>query len=103
MLQVVEHTEKDDDVELAHSFRREFVHVKDPVVYARIEHGMHQAEPFVVPAVDRNHFGSSLLKLEAEKSVPCANIEDALARQILRYRELRKPFAEPIETADTFN
>ena len=84
MLEVVQHAEKQHDVEATHPGRRKVVDVQDPVVDTGTQEFVHLAEARVVPHVDGYDLCPAPFHLETEPAVPRADVEHPLAAEVIR-------------------
>ncbi|MEI9973045.1 MAG: hypothetical protein WDO73_13890 [Ignavibacteriota bacterium] len=103
MLQMVEHTHEEDNVEAPDALRREVVHVELAIVDARIVDGVHLPEAGIVPAIDGHNLGAAALEFEAKPAVPGADVEYAFALEVGGDGELGEAILQAGEVADTLD
>jgi hypothetical protein len=88
---VIKNTEKEDHIELAQFPWIQIVDARDVILYARLQEVSGNQEVRVPHRVDCDHGRASPFQLEAEPTVPSANVEHAFPAQILGYGKLVKP------------
>src|SRR5580698_6304062 len=91
---MIEDPEEQHDVEGSQPARRELIHVERQVLDFGTDEFLRFVERIERDAVDRDHLSAAALAFEAEPAIPRADIEDALAAQILRQAEQIKPPAQ---------
>ena len=89
MLDVVEHSEKQHDIEHAKIPIREAADVANVVLNLRAQQFFRFQQPGAARGVQRQNLRPAAFHLEAEPTIPGPDIEDTFAGQVLGNRELR--------------
>lgn len=97
MLDVVEHAQEEHDIEAADAIRRELVDVGKDKLNLRPERLARREECLALYDIGGNHFGAPALHLKAEPPIPAADVQHALAAQIVRDGE---PFQARAQMGD---
>src|SRR4051794_22329694 len=103
MLQVVEHSEKQDDIELAEIAPGEPADIADAVFNARAEQPSRLEQTRIPSGIERKHLRAAAFHFKAEPAIPRAHVEHALAAQIHRDRELLQTAAQLFDGLMTFD
>ncbi|HZL56313.1 MAG TPA: class I SAM-dependent methyltransferase, partial [Bryobacteraceae bacterium] len=103
VLDVVEHAEKQHDIERANVLRGEPADVGDMVLDARSEETLRFEKTGVLRRIDGQHFGSPALHFKAEPAVPGADVEYSFACEIGGNRKLMEAFTQLFERLMPFD
>src|SRR6185437_4486920 len=87
MPQMIEHSEEQHDIERAQLRGGELANIERQIFNLRPEQFLRFQKRVERDAIDRCHLCTAPLAFETEPAVPCADIEHALATQILRQSE----------------
>src|SRR5947209_9211299 len=103
MLEMIEHSHEQHNIEIANAVRRKLIYIHLAVCNTRTESRAHLAEARIVPVVDGQNLRAAALHLKREPAVPSADIEHAFTREILWDREFGDTVAQAFERANTFD
>ena len=102
MPQVIEHAEEQHDIETSQRSRREFIHVKREVFDFRPDQLFRFDKGIEGDAIDGDDIGAAALAFEAEPSIPGADVEDALAAEVVRQFEEFEPPAQVLDSLESW-
>src|SRR5579863_1546747 len=103
MLQMVQNAQEKYDVETAQIFRRNPADIRDHVLDFRIEQVARQQEFRTSRGIERHDVGAPALHLEAEPTVPSANVQNPLSFEIRGNRKLCQPRFEQVDALKPLN
>ena len=83
MAQMIQDAQEEHHIELAQARRREFIEIEHTIIDLGLQPAVDLQERRDLDAIDRHDLGPVALGLEAEPSVPRADVEHALAAQIV--------------------